>query len=90
MFDPMIYEANGSSSACRRKRARQVETSTPPPQTSTGKLRAQVNGVKEGVGIVSGLQVIVSGQWSVVSGQWSVGRRPVCGSPRRPLVTNDQ
>lgn len=30
MFDPMIYEANGSSSACRRKRARQVETSTPP------------------------------------------------------------
>lgn len=30
MFDPMIYEANGSSSACRRRWARQVETSTPP------------------------------------------------------------
>jgi hypothetical protein len=30
MFDPVIYEANGSSSACRRRWARQVETSTPP------------------------------------------------------------
>ena len=30
-FDPIFYEANGSSSACRRRQASQVETSTPPP-----------------------------------------------------------
>jgi hypothetical protein len=33
MFDPMINEANGSSSACRLWRVPQVETSTPPDST---------------------------------------------------------
>jgi len=32
MFDPMINEANGSSSACRLWRVSQVETGTPPSQ----------------------------------------------------------
>jgi hypothetical protein len=35
MFDPVINEANGSSSACRLWRISQVETSTPPASTKT-------------------------------------------------------
>jgi len=34
LFDPMINEANGSSSACRLWRICQVETSAPPLRQS--------------------------------------------------------